>query len=212
MRGAVRAALDRGRPAGAGRANVETPAVVASGTSFKVGVECRSQQGALDVATPPGLRVALEPECGGSFAGSAGPVAIDQQIPAAGGGAYRYAGSGSAKLTAFGPQTVCAFLEDGEERQFATSTDTVLDVSKPCTVATERLFRLRRAVRRAARRAAHSRSRAAQHRARKLLRPPGAPPAPGKAASGRRLWRGPERGTPSATPPVPQIKHLFTIV
>jgi hypothetical protein len=117
---------------------ISAPAVVAAKKAFKVRVGVRADPGALDIAAQPlRLRVALEPECGGSFAGTAGPRAIDRKIPApAAGAAYAFTGRGHARVRRYGPETVCAFLEDAQERQFATSTEAVVHVSKACTKAT----------------------------------------------------------------------------
>jgi hypothetical protein len=124
---------------------VSAPQVVAANKPIKVRVAVTAEAGALDIAAQPlRLRVALEPECGGSFAGTSGPKVIDREIPApAPGASYSFTGRAHPKAhRPFGPKTVCAFVEDSQERQFATSTDTVVDVSKACTRATRRFARL----------------------------------------------------------------------
>ena len=180
---------------------VAAPAIVKAKQPFKVSVQVESEPGALDIAAQPlRLRVAMEPECGGSFAGTAGPSVIDRQIPSPSpGAAYQFVGRGRVHLSRFGPATICAFLEDSQERQFATSTDTVVDVSKACTLAARRLARLRRAARHASgkdRRALSAKARRARHRMLAACRPHrrAAPPASAAAAA------------------LPKIKHVFTVV
>jgi hypothetical protein len=146
------------------------PSLLASKQLFTVRVGVAAEAGALDIAAQPlRLRVKLEPECGGSFAGTEGPTVIDQQLPAPqSGAAYSTALSARARVAAFGPQTVCAFLEDAQERQLATSTEEAVVVSRPCTIATRRLARLRKARRhvhgRERRRHLSKRIRKARHR------------------------------------------------
>jgi hypothetical protein len=181
--------------------SVAAPAVVAAKRPFKVTVGVQADPGALDIAAQPlRLRVALEPECGGSFAGTVGPRAFDRQIPApAAGGAYAFTGRGRVRVRSFGPETVCAFLEDAQERQFATSTEAIVRVSRACTTATRRLTRLRALAKHAprgskakfgtlVRRARHRRRRACAPRRRATARAAAAEPVP------------------------PHIKHLFIIV
>ena len=130
--------------------SVSAPALVVAKEPIKVGVEVAAEPGALDIAAQPlRLRVALEPECGGSFAGTAGPIVIDREIPAPSpGAAYEFTGTRArSRSSPYGPETVCAFLEDSQERQFATSTEAVVDVSKACTLATRRLARPARGLR-----------------------------------------------------------------
>ncbi len=162
---------------------VSAPQVVAANKPIKVRVTVTAEAGALDIAAQPlRLRVALEPECGGSFAGTSGPKVIDREIPApAPGTSYSFTGRAHPKAhRPFGPETVCAFVEDSQERQFATSTETIVDVSKACTRATRRFAR--------------KHTSAARHRKRVACR------APRTAAKS------------SAAAAVPKIKHLFIIV
>ena len=106
------------------------PAAVSSGTPFQLEVAVAAEAGALDIAAQPlRLRVKFEPECGGSFAGTDGPVAIDQVLPAPVTGApYAQTVTASETLRALGPETICAFVEDSQERQFATDTEAELTV------------------------------------------------------------------------------------
>jgi hypothetical protein len=181
---------------------VAAPAVVAAKKPFKVRVGVRADPGALDIAAQPlRLRVALEPECGGSFAGTVGPRAIDREIPApAAGAAYAFTGRGRARVRPFGPETVCAFLEDAQERQFATSTEAVVQVSKACTKATRRLARLRARLQRAPK-GSKGLFGPLVHRARHRKR---------LACTPRR--RATARAAAAAEGAPPHIKHLFIIV
>jgi phosphatidylinositol-3-phosphatase len=179
---------------------VSAPPLVAAKAPIRVSVQVTAEPGALDIAAQPlRLRVALEPECGGSFAGTSGPTLIDREIPApSAGAAYAFTGHGRARVGAFGPQTVCAFVEDAQQRQFATSTDTVVDVSKACTLASRRLARLRRRASHAAGAARHAlnlKLRRAGHRKRVACR------APRRSARVSAAYVAP-----------PKIKHLFVIV
>lgn len=130
------------------------PPSVSAGVPFQLQVEVAAAAGALDIAAPPlRLRVKFEPECGGSFAGTEGPVAIDRVLPApAPGAAYTQTISSSATLGALGPETVCAFLEDGQERQFATDTEEELTVVAGCATAKQTLKKLKRSLKKLDRR------------------------------------------------------------
>jgi hypothetical protein len=110
-----------------------------------------------DRTAPLRIRVKLAPECGGTFAGTTGPVLLDRRVtpqPTTGrpfaGGAH-----GSGKPSAYGLQTICVWLEEeGDSRVFASDQLTQVDVSKACTVAAQRYDQRRTAARRrAARRA-----------------------------------------------------------
>jgi hypothetical protein len=164
---------------------VSAPQVVAANKPVKIRVTVTADPGALDIAAQPlRLRVALEPECGGSFAGTSGPRVIDREIPApAAGASYSFVGRAHPKAhRPFGPETVCAFVEDSQERQFATSTETVVDVSKACTRATRRF--------------AHRHTAAARHRKRVACRAHARPAGRASASAAA----------------VPKIKHLFIII
>jgi phosphatidylinositol-3-phosphatase len=177
------------------------PPTVLARVPFRLSTVVRAEPGALDIAAQPlRLRVRFAPECGGSFAGTEGPTAVDRVLPAPSPGrAYEATVAVSAKLGAPGPATVCAFLEDGQERQFATDTEETLTVvPAPCRPAKRNLARLKRKLR-------HTHKAKLRHRLHKRLR---------KARRRvRRLCAG--RATASEAPSlpadVPQIKHLFVI-
>ena len=143
---------------------VSAPTAVALNARLTVQVSVEADAGALDIAAQPlRLRVRLEPECGGSFAGTEGPTAIDSVLPAPSPGApYSATATGSVRLGSPGAETVCAFLEDAQERQFATDTESTVVVGPACTSATQNIARLRRRSARLQRRAAHLR-RARRH-------------------------------------------------
>ena len=119
---------------------------VAAGTPFKLEVAVEAEAGTLDIAARPlRVRVKLAPECGGSFAGTAGPAAFESTLagPPAG-AALKQTLTGKVTAPTPGTEVVCAFLEDATERQFATDTEeeiTVLSAGavKQCTVATRQL-------------------------------------------------------------------------
>ena len=138
---------------------VSAPAAVALNAPLTVRVSVEADAGALDIAAQPlRLRVRLEPECGGSFAGTEGPTAIDSVLPAPSPGAPSSAtATGSVRLGSPGAETVCAFLEDAQERQFATDTESTVVVGPGCTSATQNTARLRRRSARLQLRAAHLR-------------------------------------------------------
>ncbi len=123
----------------------QAPETVAAGTAFPLRVDVAAEAGALDIAAQPlRLRVRFAPECGGSFAGTEGPTAIDRVLPApAPGAAYAQSVSVRAKLGAPGPETVCAFLEDADERQFATDTEATVTVVPPCPAARRKVGKLK---------------------------------------------------------------------
>jgi phosphatidylinositol-3-phosphatase len=125
----------------------EAPGTVTAGSPFRLEVEVKAEPGALDVAAQPlRLRVKAAPECGGSFAGSEGPTLLDRVLPAAAAGAaYDEKVSARAVLGQRGEETLCAFVEDDEERQFATDTEAVVTVIGPaCKSSKRRLAKLHR--------------------------------------------------------------------
>jgi hypothetical protein len=205
--------------------SADAPPIVAAGASFRVGADVEADPGALDIATQPvRLRIRLAPECGGSFAGTDGPTILDRVLPApVPGSAYRATLSTRASIGALGPETVCAYVEDADERQFATDIEAGLTVVTPgCFALKEEIASVRR--RRAAlrKRIAHLRHirrhatgkrrqalsrriralRRKRHRLavrkRQLVRRSVAP-----CGSGARI---------SAAPAPPHINHLFVIV
>jgi hypothetical protein len=143
---------------------VSAPAAVALNSRFTVQVSVEADAGALDIAAQPlRIRVRLEPECGGSFAGTDGPTAIDSVLPAPAPGApYSATATGSIRLSSPGAETICAFLEDAQERQFATNTESTLVVGPACASAARKIARLRGRSTKLRRRVAHLR-RARRH-------------------------------------------------
>jgi hypothetical protein len=182
--------------------SVTAPPVVAAHAPIKVSVRVSAEPGALDIAAMPlRLRVALAPECGGSYAGTTGSIALYDDIPApASGSPYAFTARGHTKVADYGRETVCAFLEDTEERQFATSTEATVDVSKPCTLAIKRLAKLRRQTKRAS----GDRRRDLKRAARRARRH--------KRVACLQLGAGGSAARTSAAVASPKIKHLFVLI
>jgi hypothetical protein len=190
------------------------PAVVASGSHFRLTVSVAAEAGALDIAAQPlRLRVRLAHECGGSFAGTRGPTALDRVLPAPSAGAsYRARAVARPKAGKAGAETVCAFLEDAQGRQFATETEERLRIVPRCAAANRRLIAVKRSLRRLDRRIARARRHATaqalaklRHRRRALVA--GKRRARRLVALSCRAHAGPR-----APRGLPRIKHLFLIV
>jgi len=209
----------------------QAPATVAAGAAFPLEVDVDAEAGALDIAAQPlRLRVRFAPECGGSFAGTEGPTAVDQALPAPRPGApYAETVSARAKIDSIGPETVCAFLEDSQERQFATDTEETLSVIPPCPVVERSIGRLKRRLAASGRRIRtlrHRRRRAHGKQRRRLTRKLRAARARRRRLARRqreafqqaqqacRPGARASAGAPAANlpPGVPQVKHLFVIV
>jgi len=206
------------------------PDAVAAGDPFPLSVEVKADPGALDIAAQPlRLRVRFQPECGGSFAGTEGPTAIDQALPApTPRAAYDKTVAVKAQIGAVGPETVCAFVEDSQERQFATDTEEALTVVPACPAARRivgttkrrlaRILRRLRALKHRRHKAHGAKRRRLTKQIRKLQRK--------RRRLAKRLRRtfheaevacgggGGARASaePNLPPGVPQIKHLFVIV
>jgi hypothetical protein len=172
------------------RLTATAPAVVAAQHHFDLKVRVATDPGALDIAVEPlRLRVRLASECGGSYAGTEGTSAIDRKLPApTAGRPYGAATAKSIGLTGFGTWTVCAFLEDGDRRQFASDGEATIAVTRACTKAARRLTYLRNHG------AGSGQVRGARHRVNVACRPP-------RAAA-----------EASAVAAPSQIDHLFVIV
>lgn len=114
-----------------------------------VTINVSADPGALDIRTAPlrlRARLARGQECGATFTSSIGTVVIDTPLspqPAAN-AAYAASVRGSVRLHSYGVRTICAYLEEeGDERQFATYTDSQIDVSRRCTRGERALARAR---------------------------------------------------------------------
>jgi hypothetical protein len=109
------------------------PATATVGTPFEVAVAVEADPAALDIAIAPlRVRVKLAPECGGSFVGTPGPTAFEATLPnPIPPGSFAGTFSGRVTESAAGTEIVCAFLEDAQERQFATDTGVEVGVSAP---------------------------------------------------------------------------------
>jgi hypothetical protein len=131
------------------------PETATAGTPFKLEVAVEAEPGQLAIAAQPlKVRVKLASECGGSFAGTPGPTALEQTLPAPAGSApYKQTVSGSVTVPGAGTDAVCAFLEDAQERQFATDTEAEITVvsagaARQCTAATKQLTVAKRKLKR----------------------------------------------------------------
>ncbi len=130
------------------------PETAVAGTPFKLEVAVEAEAGTLAIAAQPlRVRVKLAPECGGSFIGTPGPTALEQTLPAPGASAYAQTVTGKVTAASAGTDVVCAFLEDAQERQFATDTEEEVTVvsaaaARQCTAATQRLTEAKRKLKR----------------------------------------------------------------
>lgn len=115
------------------RLKVRAPDSVPAKTRFAVTVRVAANAGALDIAAKPlRLRARMAPRCGATIGTSKGPTVIDRKLspPPRAKTRYRFAASGRVRIRRPGRRTVCAFLVDADQRQFATSVDTVVRVRK----------------------------------------------------------------------------------
>ena len=139
------------------------PGAVEAGKPFKLEVAVEAEAGALDIAAAPlTLGVKLAPECGGSLAGTAGAPVLLKTLPnPTAGAAYSQTVTGQVTASAAGTDLVCAFLQDSQERQFATDTGAEVNVlaaggggggaggtTKHCTTATKELKAAKRNLKR----------------------------------------------------------------
>lgn len=145
------------------RLTITAPAKVPLKKRFAVSVRIDADPGALDIASQPlALHVLFEPECGGSFEGSAGTAVIDRPLPAQSAGtAFSFTARGRSAMRNFTPQSLCVFVTDADQRQYVTSTNVEVTATKSCTRTTRNLARFRKAVKKAkGDRRAHLKSRA----------------------------------------------------
>lgn len=145
------------------------PTTVTAGVPFKLEVIVEAEAGAFDIAAQPlllGLKLA--PECGGSFVGTPSPPVLERTLPTVpAGSAFSQLYVAEVSTAATGTETVCAFLQDGQERQFATNTEAEVTVSsapsataagqKQCTESSGTLTATRRSLKRLNRRIAKTR-------------------------------------------------------
>ncbi len=100
------------------------PESVEAGKPFQLEVAVEAEAGALDIAAAPlTLGVKLAPECGGSLVGTPGTAVLQKTLPnPTAGSSYAQTVTGQVTAAATGNDVVCAFLQDSQERQFATDT------------------------------------------------------------------------------------------
>jgi hypothetical protein len=111
--------------------SASAPESVEAGKPFQLEVAVEAEAGALDIAAAPlTLGVKLAPECGGSFVGTPGSPVMQKTLPnPTAGAAYSQTVTGQVTASATGTDVVCAFLQDSQERQFATDTGAEVSVS-----------------------------------------------------------------------------------
>jgi hypothetical protein len=135
------------------------PGTVTAGVPFKLEVAVEAEPGALDIAAQPLLvGVKLAPECGGSLVGTPGGALFEQTLPTVpAGSAVNQTFSAQVTTSGSGTEVVCAYLQDSQERQFATDTEAEVTVlttgeaaaqQKQCTAATKRLTESRQNLKR----------------------------------------------------------------
>lgn len=85
-------------------------------------------------------------ECAGTFQTTDGVVLLDKPLrPQPGTGSYAGTASGSGRPTAYGVQTVCAFIDNDYQQLANNTTDPAqVNVSPACTSAAARYDRARR--------------------------------------------------------------------
>jgi hypothetical protein len=208
----------------------QAPQDVVAGKAFPLSVKVEAEAGALDIAAQPlRVRVKFEPECGGSFAGTEGPTALDRTLSAPSPGApYKTSVAVRSRIESAGPETVCAFLEDSQQRQFATDTEEALNVVPRCPAARRAVDRLKRrvtALNRRIRSLAHRQRTTHGARRRRLakrlhelrLKKRKLVKRFRRAFREAQIACGPKAGASLSPEPnlpqgVPQIRHLFVIV
>jgi hypothetical protein len=127
------------------RLNVTIAPVARLDRPLTVSVGVSADADVLDNRTAPlRIRVKLADECGGEFPDTAGTVLLDRELSPQPnvGMPYTATAGGSGRAPGYGAGTVCVFLEEeGDNRQFASDTDSQVNVSQPCTVTADRLDR-----------------------------------------------------------------------
>jgi hypothetical protein len=111
--------------------SASAPESVEAGKPFQLEVAIEAEAGALNIAAAPlTLGVKLAPECGGSLGGTPGSPVLQETLPnPAAAAAYSQIVTGQVTASATGTDVVCAFLQDSQERQFATDTGAEVNVS-----------------------------------------------------------------------------------
>jgi hypothetical protein len=116
------------------RLTVTAPAAVRTGAPMTVSVAVDADPGELDVRTGAlSVRAKLAPgQCGATFDSTTGTPVLDGPLavqPVAG-QPFHAEVRRTRKAPAAGKRTVCTFLEqDGDQRQFASDIDSVVDVT-----------------------------------------------------------------------------------
>lgn len=158
------------------RLSISISPVAALGVPLPIAVRVSADPGVLDTSTSPlRMRVKLTAnECGGSFDTTPGTVLLDRAMepqPATG-HAYDATVRGTARPTAYGEQTVCAFLEEsGDGRMYAndTANPPLVNVTRACTSAARRYETAASALARAQRQLRRAKSKPAKARLKTLV-------------------------------------------
>jgi hypothetical protein len=155
------------------RLNISLAPVARLGAPLRVTVAVTADPGVLDGSEGPmRIGVKLAGECGGSFQTTPGVTLLNAQLnpqPATG-QAYAATARGAGRPTAYGVQTVCAYLEDTDVgRVYANDESETIEVSRACTAAADRYDAAERVLTRARRRLRHTRGRSARRRARRAV-------------------------------------------
>jgi hypothetical protein len=112
-----------------------------------ISVRVAADAGALDDRNGPiRAQVKLASECGGTYQYTQGPVLLDKPLSPQPNTGHPYSGAahGSGRPSAYGVQTVCVWIEDRDQRVFASDSFTQVNVSPACTSAAARYDALRR--------------------------------------------------------------------
>lgn len=135
--------------------SIHVAPVARRGQPLKISIGVSADPGALDAGETLWMRVKLAAECGGTFTGTPGTLLIDRPLSPQPRTGHPYAGTvrGSGRPRSYGIQTVCVFLEtQKDDREYATSQSTEVNVSRRCTLTARRLDAARRDLTRARRR------------------------------------------------------------
>lgn len=115
------------------RVTVSAPAKVYVGSKATIRVTVDADKGAFAGSSAPiRVRARLARNCGSSYEGTTGRTVVDAALnpqPSSGSTLHAVA-TGKPKLTKRGTNSLCVFVTDAEERQFAEDTDSTITVKK----------------------------------------------------------------------------------
>jgi hypothetical protein len=133
------------------RLAITTTPIARLHSPLAITVRVSADPGALDTRSGPlRIHVKLAAECGGTYQYTSGVVLLDKQLSPQPSTGYAYSAlaRGSGKPSAYGVRTVCAWLDDGDNRTFQSDQSTQVNVSASCTHAAARYDTARRQRRR----------------------------------------------------------------